>query len=280
MQIIMNADDFGRSAGINAAVIRAHREGVLTSASLMVAGAAADEAVALARETPGLAVGLHLVVAGGKAVLPPAAVPHLVDAEGCFLGSPLHAGLRYFLDRTAREELAREMTAQFERFAATGLPLSHVDCHLHMQIHPTVFALLVPLAERYGARGLRLPRDDFWLAAGYSRRGIARKTAWAAIFGLLARWCAQRLRGCRLVVPGRVYGLFQSGSMREDYVLQVLRHLRVPAAELYFHPDTDPGTEILGPNPGDLAALLSPAVRRAIEARDLHPATYATLKEV
>jgi len=279
MQVILNADDFGRSASINAAVIRAHRQGVLTSTSLMVAGDAVEEAVALARETPTLAVGLHVVVVNGPATLPPTQIPHLADSSGRFPNDPVRLGLLYLLNRTAREELAREMTAQFERFAATGLPLSHVDGHMHMHVHPTVFNLLVPLAEQYGARGVRLPRDDLWLALGYDRRQAGTKAAWAITYALLCRWCLRRIRDSRLAVTHRVYGLMQTGQMQEAYVVRVLRRLSVPTAELYFHPATEPSGEVLGPNPGDLAALLSPAVRRVIEERGLRLATYADLTQ-
>lgn len=278
-RIILNADDFGRSSGINAAVMRAHREGVLTSASLMVAGDAVEEAVTLAQETPTLAVGLHLVVTGGRTIFPPWEIPHLVDGSGHFPNNPVQVGLRYFLSRTVQEELAREIAAQFERFAATGLPLSHVDGHLHMHVHPTVFNLLLPLAERYGARGLRLPRDDLWLALGYDRRHAGIKVGWAISFGLLCRWCLGRLRNHRLVVTHRVYGLMQTGQMQEAYVVNLLRRLEVPTAELYFHPTSGPESEFMGPNPGDLATLLSPAVRQVIQERGLRLATYPTLNQ-
>lgn len=279
-KIILSADDFGRSSGINEAVIRAHREGVLTSASLMVAGDAVEEAVTLAQQTPTLAVGLHLVVTGGRATLSPGEIPHLVDSSGHFSNDPVQIGLRYFLSRTVQEELAREIAAQFERFAATRLPLSHVDGHLHMHVHPTVFNLLLPLAEQYGARGLRLPRDDFWFALGYDRRYAGTKVGWAISFGLLCRWCLGRLRNHRLVVTHRVYGLMQTGQMQEAYVINLLRRLEVPTAELYFHPSTEPAGEFLGPNPGDLATLLSPAVRQVIQGRGLRLATYPTLNQV
>lgn len=279
MQVILNADDFGRAASINAAVMRAHREGVLTSASLMVAGDAVEEAVALARETPTLAVGLHVVVADGPATLPPAQIPHLVGRDGRFPSDPVRLGLRYFFSRAAQEELARELVAQFERFVATGLALDHVDGHLHLHVHPTVFNLLVPLAEEYGARGLRLPRDDLRLALAHDRRRAGTKSAWAITYGLLCRWCVRRLRDHRLVVTHRVYGLMQTGQMEEAYVVKVLRQLAVPTAELYFHPATVLTGEPLGPNPGDLDALLSPAVRQVIRERGIRLATYATLGE-
>jgi len=279
MQIILNADDFGRSASINAAVIRAHREGVLTSASLMVAGNAADEAVALARETPTLAVGLHLVVVAGRATLPAAQIPHLVNPDGHFPNDPVGLGLRYLASRTARQELAQEMQAQFERFAASGLPLSHVDSHLHMHVHPTVFDLLLPLAEQYGAHGLRLPRDDLGLALAYDRRQAGLKIAWAATFGLLCRRYPRRLRARGLKVTQRVYGLMQTGRMQESYVVRLLHRLDVPTAEIYFHPATVFQGEPMGSNPGDLATLLSPAVEQAIQARGIRLVTYRTLRE-
>lgn len=277
VQIIVNADDFGASSSINAAILRAHRQGILTSASLIVTGDAAAEAVEIARQAPTLAVGLHLVVAGGKAALPPAQNPHIVDQNGHFPGDPVAAGLRYFFRSTAQTELAAELEAQFERFAATGLPLSHVDGHMHMHMHPTVFRLLLPLAEEHGAQGLRLPRDDFWLSVGYDRRRAGLKAVWALVFGLLARHCVKQLEGHPLKVAHRVYGLMQTGQMRESYVVGLLRDLRVPTAELYFHPSTRVEDGALGPNPSDLAALLSPAVRDVIQARGLRLATYSAL---
>jgi hopanoid biosynthesis associated protein HpnK len=276
-QVILNADDFGASHSVNQAIMRAHRQGVLTSTSLMVTGNAVDEAVTMAREAPGLAVGLHLVVAGGRAALPPAHITHIVDRDGIFPAEPWRAGLRYAFSRAAQAELAAELEAQFERFAATGLPLSHVDSHMHMHLHPTVFRLLLPLAEKHGARGLRLPRDDFWISVCYSRQHAGLKALWATVFGLLSRQCANNLDGHPLKIAHRVYGLMQTGQMREDYVLRLLARLQAPTAEIYFHPSTQTEDGAYGPNPSDLATLLSPAVRSVLQKRGLSPTTYPAL---
>lgn len=276
-QIILNADDFGRTASINAAVMRAHREGVLTSASLMVTGAAAAEAAALARQEPALVVGLHLVLVGGQAALPPANIPHLVDSSGRFPDNPATAGLRYAFSAAARRELAQELEAQFERFAATRLPLSHVDSHMHLHMHPVLLPLVLSLVEQYGACGLRIPRDDLRLGLRYSQRMLATKAGWALVFALLARSALRHLRRCPIRVVDRVYGLFQTGRMEEAYVLKVLRQLDVPTAELYFHPDSALQSEPLGPNPGDLATLLSERVRQTIEECGLKLASYRSL---
>ncbi|MCL7454347.1 MAG: hopanoid biosynthesis-associated protein HpnK [Anaerolineae bacterium] len=277
MRVVVAADDFGGSPEVNAAILTAHRQGVLTSASLMVAGDAVDEAVSMARDMPQLAVGLHIVVVDGPATLAPHQIPHLVRSNGHFPSDPLPVGLRYAFSRAARQELAAELHAQFERFAATGLPLAHVDGHHHMHLHPAVFDLLLPLAEAYGARGVRLPRDDLRLALAYSRERAGTKVLSALVFGLLHRRCERKLRGRSLIVADRVYGLMQTGQMHEAYVLELIRQLQVPAAEIYFHPSTASRGGTLGPNPGDLRTLLSPAVRQALAERDISLATYPAL---
>ncbi len=274
--LIVNADDFGRSPEINAAVLAAHREGILTSASLMVTGGAAEEAAAMARRTPSLAVGLHLVLVAGRAAADPADLPHLVDASGRFADDPVAAGLR-LAHRAARPEIEREIAGQLERFAATGLPLSHVDGHLHLHAHPAVLDLLLPLAVRHGARGVRLPRDPLRPALAWDRGRPFQKAAWALAFGLLARRAAPRVRAAGLAVPARTYGLMQTGAMSEGYLLHLLARLDAPTAEIYLHPTAGERLEPLGPNPGELAALLSPRVRELVARRGLRLTTYAGL---
>src|SRR5882672_920508 len=126
-RLIVNADDFGRSRSINAAVIRAHREGILTSASLMVNEEAGDEAVALAKDHPQLGVGLHLTLLCGHSALPGRSIPGLVNGRREFGNHPAGAGFRYFAARKLREQLRDEIAAQFEKFRDTGLPLDHVN---------------------------------------------------------------------------------------------------------------------------------------------------------
>ena len=146
--LVVTGDDFGFSREVNRAIVEAYERGVLTCASLMINGDAAAEAVALARSHPGLAVGLHLVVVDGKATLPPAKIPRLVDHSGKFRGGPLRVGLRYQFSRDARRQLTQEIRAQIDRFRETGLSLSHVDGHHHLHLHPVVLAALVTLSAR------------------------------------------------------------------------------------------------------------------------------------
>src|SRR5271167_461114 len=142
-RLIVNADDFGLSHSVNEAVIRARGEGILTTASLMVNERGFDEAVKLAKENPQLGVGLHLTLLMGHSALPPEKIPNLVNARGEFSGKPVATGFRYFFERDLREQLRAEIHAQFEKFHATGLPLDHVNGHLHLHLHPVVFQILM-----------------------------------------------------------------------------------------------------------------------------------------
>ena len=278
MRLIVNADDFGRCTEINRAVVRAHRQGPLTSASLMVAGEAADEAIELARQNPTLAVGLHVVAVDGPAVLPPDRIGRLVDADGRFPDAPVRLGLRYAFNRAVRRELAAEIAAQFERFAATGLPLSHVDSHQHMHMHPVVFDLVLEQARRFGARGIRVVRDDLGLSLRCERRRALSKFFTAMIFGLLARRCHRHCRGSGLALPLRTYGFLHSGRMNQSYVSSVLQQMNDIDAEIYFHPTDGPRLARLGPNPAELAVLLSSEVRDVIVARRLRLSRYIDLQ--
>jgi chitin disaccharide deacetylase len=279
--LIVNGDDFGLSPAVNRAVIRAHREGVLTSASLMVNEPAAGEAVEMARRNPGLAVGLHLVLALGRAALPHAEIPHITDAGGRFADSPFRAGLNYYFSPAARREMWREMRAQFERFAATGLPFSHVDGHTHLHMHPTAFKHLVELCDEYGVRRVRIVRDDLSLNLKLDRSNLALKLVWGAVFNLLSSHCERRLRARGFTYPARVYGLFQTGKVDEKYLLNLLPRMGRVASEIYAHPlDADDAEAMRSGNPGgmrELQALTSARVRRAARDAGFELSTYERL---
>src|SRR5438270_5752644 len=237
-QLIVNADDFGMSEAVNEAIIRAHRQGVLTSASLMVTGEAAAQAVQLAKENPGLAVGIHLVAVMGRSVLPQSEIPTLVDEAQNFSNNPTAAGLKYFFSPSARRELRREIAAQFAKFHETGLRLSHVDGHLHLHVHPVIFNEALQQAIQYGARRMRVPEEERRLALGFDGAHRAQKTFFTNQFGGLARCMKSRLRATSFTVPERVYGNLQSGQMNESYFLYMLDRLKAATSEIYFHPAT------------------------------------------
>ena len=268
-RLIVNADDFGRSSSINEAVIRAHREGILTSASLMVNESACAEAVALAKQNPRLGVGLHLSLLCGRSALPPEKVPRLVDARGEFSDRPIAVGFNYF-KRSLREQLRAEIREQFARFQTTGLPLDHVNGHLHLHLHPVIFNLLMEAAEELGIRHLRLTREPFWLDARLVGGRRCYRATHAAIFRMLSSRARSHLRGKQIKHTEHVFGLLQDGHVDETYLLKLLDVLPPGDSELYSHPSLDK-------NRHELDALISPAVKSRLEKSNIPLIRYQDL---
>lgn len=269
-RLIINADDFGRSPGINAAVRRAHRDGILTTASLMVNEPACGDAVAIARDHPRLGVGLHLTLLCGRAALGPDRIPGLLEADGSFSSRPVATGLRYFARRGLRAQLKDEMAAQFERFHATGLPMDHVNGHLHLHLHPVVFDLLMEHADAWQIDRIRLTREPFWLDARIASGHWIQRASHAAIHHALAARAAGVLRRAELRHPRWVFGLLQNARVDEAYLCRLLPVLPAGDSELYSHPSVDEF-------PHELAALVSPRVKALIEALAIQTIRYADL---
>jgi len=251
-QVILTADDFGLALPVNEAVERAHREGVLTTASLMVGAPAAADAVERALRLPDLHVGLHLVLVNGRSILPPERLPLLVDGDRNFSSDQPRAGVRYFFTPGIRAQLEAEIRAQFAAFAATGLRLDHVNAHCHMHVHPTVFGMMLRVGREYGDPPIRIPREPsapWWLAP------------WLALM-------SARARAAGVAHNDYVRGMDDTGAMDRDRVLAHLRTLPPGVTELYFHP-------AIGEH--EFAALIDPAVAAAVREGDLASITFADL---
>nr|WP_255682395.1 hopanoid biosynthesis-associated protein HpnK [Dyella sp. 2HG41-7] len=253
-RLIVTADDFGLHEAVNEAVERGYRDGVLRAASLMVAAPAVADAVARAKQNPDLAVGLHLVLADGRAMLPPSRIPDLVDAQGMFSSNMVSNGFRFFFLPHVRRQLADEIRAQFEAFKATGLKLDHANAHKHFHLHPTILSLMLSIGREYGLRAIRLPSEPGmgpWLRP------------WLALM-------RRRLDRAGVAYNDHVFGLRHSGGMDETVMLDILRELPRGLSEIYLHPAshghlTDSMAEYR--HADELAALLSPRVRQTIADR-------------
>lgn len=269
-RLIVNADDFGLSASVNAAVIRAHRDGILTTASLMVNEPGFAEAVQLAKENPRLGVGLHLTFLMGHSALPPEKIPGLVNGRGEFTNSPAGAGLRYFFQHRLREQLRAEIHAQFEKFHATGLKLDHVNGHLHLHLHPTIFKILMNDADKLRITHLRLTRDCLARSRRLSRGHWFYKVSHAAIFDFLSRR-AQKVLATKKIRHAQIsFGLLQDSRVDEEYLLKLLPELPAGDSELYSHPSLDKFKH-------ELATLVSPRVREQVNRLGIKLIRYQEL---
>jgi len=267
--VIFTADDFGLSEGLNGAVALAHRQGVLRCASLMAAAPRSREALSLARELPGLCLGVHLTLIQGRGVLPPAAVPHLVDAQGFFPANPVATGWRYFCRSRLLPEIRRELAAQIETVLQAGVRLWHLNSHLNLHLHPRLFPMVADLAREYGIPAVRLSREDWRTTLALAPDGPAPKLVQGLIFQLLCRRAETIARAAGLMVNDHLFGLLNDGRMSGDYLVGLAPRLRPGVTEIYCHPAlaADPELQRWAPRyrrQEELAALLSPRLKEAL----------------
>jgi hopanoid biosynthesis associated protein HpnK len=273
-QLIVTADDFGAAVQVNEAVERAHKDGILSAASLMVAGNAAGDAVARARNLPNLRVGLHLVLVEGRPVLPARSVPDLVDAKGFFRTDMARAGAAMFFLVGVRRQLAAEIEAQFAAFEATGLALDHVNAHKHFHLHPTIASLIVKIGAAHGVKGARVPLEPQGVLARIEKHQPSGVVALTAPFARLLRCRFQR---AGIAAPDQVFGLAWSGAMTPDRLAGLIEHLPDGLSEIYMHPATG---NYPGCAPGylyarELAALTDPRMPPLMAARDIRLGGFA-----
>ena len=280
--LIVNGDDFGLSPQVNAGILHAHRQGILTNTSLMVTAPAWEAAVELARSKHNLGVGLHVTLVQGRAVLSKQHLRTIIDSEGNFGHDPTRAGLQYYFSRRAREEVRAECRAQLERFLETGLALSHIDGHLNIHMHPVVMDTLLALAQEYPIPAIRLTREDLTTSLALDPRQALRKRWESFVFTSLARTTEKGLRRTGIPYPDHLFGLHQSGALDEPYLRGLLPRLQAGVTELYCHPSFLPCPEIERWTPRyrrdvELAALTSPAVRAVAAEEHIRFVNYRDL---
>jgi len=205
----------------------------LSAASLMVGAPAAADAVERARRLPNLRVGLHVVLVDGEPVADRAHVADLLNKSGRFRNDLARYGAQIAVDASRRRQLAKEITAQFEAYRATGLALDHVNAHRHFHLHPAVAASVMRIGRRFGMRGLRVPVEPWRIVAGidpHTRRRIGRVTTpWATLL-------RGRARRAGLTTADAVFGLAWSGAMTPARFAALLNRLPGGFVEIYLHP--------------------------------------------
>ncbi len=240
--LIINADDFGFTHDVNAGIVEAHRNGVLTSATLMANGGAFDDAVRLARENPTLGVGCHLALVQGVSLLTGAALPR---------------GPRELLFALAssRIDVYPELRSQIEKIMGAGIRPTHLDTHKHTHLAPSVFRIVIRLAHEFGIPYVRLPLDSTVRICGLSPV-------------LAERFYRRIARPQQVCMTDHFLGFRLTGSLNEATFEAAIRNLPEGLTEFMCHPG------ILGPELAradtrlkesrvrELEALTSPRIRR------------------
>jgi predicted glycoside hydrolase/deacetylase ChbG (UPF0249 family) len=271
IRLVVNADDFGMSPEISRGILRAHREGVVTSTSVLGNVADLDGVRALLAEAPELGVGVHLALIGGAPVAPADTIPTLVGSDG-----KLPARGQDFIAAWAQRkvdpaDVEREIDAQVSRMRGAGIAIDHLDTHRHLGFLPVVGAAVEAVARRYDISGIRSAVESPTLAWATSpRRGM--------VAGMLTglAWMTRRQLGARRHGP-QSWGYVESGRLDEVRILEIVGRLSPGPHELICHPGEHPtaghggeGDEDWRYNrAGEVAALTSPKVRRALVRRGI-----------
>ena len=285
-ELILNADDFGLTEGVNDGIIRAHREGVLTSTTLMANGPAFAHAIECARANPKLGVGCHLVLAGGAPVAPLEEVPSLVDASGRMPRSLPAFVARVSCGAIRAKDIEREFRAQIGKIRAAGIEPTHLDTHKHTHAHPRVMKLLAQVAQALGVTRVRKPAEyihDSWRAmSGEVDVSPAQFAAVLAVRLLSANFASiSRKHGLRS--PDTFLGVAATGHLGPEPLCHLIDTVGEGRTEIMLHPgicDEDLArtrSRLQAQRQVELDGLLAPQVRRAIDLHGIRLITYREL---
>lgn len=274
-RLIVTADDFGLAPEVNEAVETAHKSGILSAASLMVAGPAAADAIARTRGMPRLRVGLHLALVDGPALLAREAAPDLVDFDGRLRTDLARLGWEIAVRPAVRRQVRAEIKAQFEAFRATGLPLDHVNAHKHYHLHPVIAGEMLSVGQAHGMKAVRVPIEPSEVLAAVEP-GRKRSPAW--IMAPWARRLARKLSRAGVWFPDAVFGLAWSGRMTTARLVGLINRLPAGCSEIYMHPAVRGGFSFSAPGylyADELAALTAAETLAALRSGNIALGGYA-----
>jgi hopanoid biosynthesis associated protein HpnK len=266
-RLLVVADDLGLTPGVNAGIAAAFREGILTSASLLANTAHFTDTIALVRELPGLKVGIHLSLVGGRPVLPASRVPSLAPGGERFRESWRRFLAAWLPGRIRQEEVRAEWRAQIARASEAGIRPSHLDSHQHLHIAPALWRITLDLAREFGIPRVRIPREPGLPPAAMPPPATppTRRLVRAA----LARFSPSPPPGSTVRHCDHFFGILETGHLDLPALLAVLRRIPEGWSELITHPGL-PDPELLRDYPwgysweAEARALVSEEARQEI----------------
>lgn len=281
--LVLNADDFGLTLGVNEGIIRAHREGILTSTTLMANAPAFEDAVRRAHENSSLGVGVHLVLIGGPPVASRAEVASLLDSEGQLPQSLPNFVARVTSGAIRQEHIEKELHAQIEKVRAAGISPTHVDSHKHTHAHPRVMEAVGRVAQSCGISRIRKPVEDLrdsWNSTRDQRGASMPQLAAAAAAQIASRSFDAICRRYGLRSPNRFLGLARTGSIDAAALRSLIDTLSDGTTEIMLHPgicDADlaqTGSRLQMHRQTELEALIAPQIKEIVAERGIRLITY------
>jgi hopanoid biosynthesis associated protein HpnK len=283
-RLVINADDFGLTSGVNRAIVEAHRAGVVTSATLMANVPHTAEAAALARDAPRLSVGCHVVLIDGCSVLPANQVASLVQSgNGQFRSGWTDLALSVFRGRVRPDEIAAEVRAQLRKLCELGLRPSHVDTHKHVHILPAVLEPVLQAARDSGIRAIRnpfAPLRPLALAHLFKRPRLWKRYSQVRLLRGLAGDFRRAVAAHGLVTTDGTFGIVVTGALDERLFAAIAGSIPEGTWELACHPGYNDDelrtvrTRLRESRATELQVLTSPAARDALERNGIALISY------
>ena len=281
-RLIVNADDFGLTPGVNRAIIEARVNGVVTSATLMANAAAFDDAVRLTKSSPALSVGCHVVLVDGTPVSNPSQIPTLTDS------AEFEARLGRFAARAVGgsvnpAEIETEVAAQVSKLQASGVQPSHVDTHKHTHMFPQILRPLLRATKACGVRAVRNPFGRVAFSAVLSRPKLWKRYGELMLLNPLARQFLRSVREEGLLTPDGSVGVAATGSLDEGLFRQILENLADGTWEFVTHPGYNDAaldnvrTRLRQSRETELNILTSPGIREAVKRAGIELISYRDL---
>ena len=286
--LIVNADDLGWTAGVNQGIAEAHRNGIVTSASMLANGGAFAQAVQLARDTPGLDVGVHLNLNDGPPVAPRELVASLLNDAGEFEGGPDGLLLKIATRSLNLREVEVEWNAQIGKVRDAGIAPTHLDGHKHVHMLPGLFEIALRLAKRHGIGAIRVSHEASSLRSALSSgelRGavVLKQGVQARGLKLLARDAREQADRAGLSTADYFCGIAQTGELTREGVARLLRNLPEGTTELMCHPGyaddalRKTSTRLQASRQKEVEILTDPEIRNLVASQGIRLIDYAFL---
>lgn len=241
-RLIINADDFGLTPGVNRAIVEAHENGVVSSATLMANGQAFAQAVSLAQSTPRLGVGCHVVLVDGAPLLPRTQVHSLLDRSGNHDGDlRFREGISKFgalalLGRLAADEIEAEATAQIRKLQACGISVTHLDSHKHTHLFPRVLRPLLRAAKSCGIRAIRNPFERIQGSQLAASPSLWRRWTEVGVLRSFARQFREAVQQAGIATPDGTLAIVATGALNDRLLRLMVENLPEGTWELVCHP--------------------------------------------
>ena len=287
-RLIINADDFGLTAGVNRAIVEAHEHGIVTSATLMANGQAVEEAISLAQSRPRLGVGCHIVLVDGAPLLDQTRINSLVDPARNADGPRFREGIGKFgalalLGRLAADEIEAEATAQIRKLQSAGIPVTHLDSHKHTHLFPRILRPLLRAAKSCGVRAIRNPFERIQGSQLAASPSVWRRWTEVGILRSLARQFREAVQQAGISTPDGTLAIVATGTLNQRLLRLMVENLPDGTWELVCHPgynDVDlqaVRTRLRESREQELRLLTSPSTRDLLKANGVEAVSFREL---